>query len=185
MIRPEEHWRWYFDEKLDYLMLELSNDMVFRSRYPSKLLSVNAFNSLPFSVDDVSSFYRFYEGCTLLNFPEPIKVELVLNAIVAYNFLKPQMPKSWYFMQQPMLFTPYLGELIEAQVQDTGQKVNLLAVEVGENASLCLIAEPSIFLAGKEFFIGDVIKLMNDRLIAKEVFIDYGYSAEEEELLAI
>lgn len=148
-------------------MLEIANDMVFRSRYPAKMLTPDAFNTFPFSVDDASAYYQFYESCTRLNLPEPQKVELVLNAIVASNFLKPQMPKSWYFVQQPMLFTPSFGELVEAQVQDSAQRINLLVVESGDTASVCLLADPCVNMAGKNFDITDVVKVMNDRLASK------------------
>lgn len=168
-IRPSDNWRWYFDSKYDCLMLEISNDMLFRSRYSAKMLVPDAFNSFPFSVDDASAYYQFYESCNRLALPEPLKVELVLNAIVASNFLKPQMPKSWYFAQQPMLFRPMFAEVVEAQIQDTVQRINLLVVEAGESASLCLFAEPNIHIAGKSFNTADVVKVMNDRLAAKTI----------------
>lgn len=148
-------------------MLEIANDMVFRSRYPAKMLTPDAFSSFPFSVDDASAYYQFYESCASLSLSEPQKVELVLNAIIAANFLKPQMPKSWYFVQQPMLFTPMLGEMVEAQIQGGHQRINLLVVEASEMASLCLIAEPNVNMAGKSFTTAEVVKVMNDRLASK------------------
>ncbi|WP_121144751.1 cell division protein ZapC domain-containing protein [Orbus hercynius] len=166
-MRPSDNWRWYFDNQYDCLMLEIANDMVFRSRYPSKMLTPDAFRAFPFSVDDASAYYQFYESCVSLSLSEPQKVELVLNAIIAANFLKPQMPKSWYFVQQPMLFTPVLGELVEAQIQGGHQRINLLVVEASEMASLCLIAEPNVNMAGKSFTIAEVVKVMNDRLASK------------------
>lgn len=166
-IRPADNWRWYFDEEYDCLMLDLSNGMVFRSRYPAKMLTADAFSDFPFSVVDATDYYHFYENCALLPLSEPLKVELVLNALVAKNYLKPQMPKSWYFVQQPMLFQPYKAEVVEACVQDSGERVLLLSVDVGESATLCLIAQASITMSGKTFGLGDVVKVMHDRLAAK------------------
>ncbi|XKM14440.1 cell division protein ZapC [Orbaceae bacterium ac157xtp] len=176
LVRPTDNWHWYFDNKYDSLMLELSNDMLFRSRYPSKMLIPDVFNKIPFSVDDASRYYQFFESCSQLALSEPQTVELILNAIVASQFLKPQMPKSWYFVQQPMLFTPRFAEVVEAQVQNSGEKVNLLVVEVGDNASVCLIAQPSINMAGKEFNLGEVVKVMNDRLSPKS----FDFGSEDE-----
>lgn len=169
-IRPSDNWRWYFDSQYDSLMLEITNDMVFRSRYPAKMLTPDAFNSFSFSVDDASAYYQFYESCTQLNLTEPQTVELVLNAIIATNFLKPQMPKSWYFSQQPMLFNPNFGDIVEARVEDNDLLVKLLVVETSCNASVCLIAQNNIEIAGKTFSITDVVKVMNDRLVALNHF---------------
>lgn len=180
-IRPSDNWRWYFDNKYDCLMLEIANDMVFRSRYPAKMLIPDAFNTFPFSVDDASAYYQFYENCAQLNLSEPQKIELVLNAIVARNFLKPQMPKSWYFVQQPILFSPVFAELVEAEIHDTAQRVNLLVIETGECASVCMLAESNINMASKNFNIADVVKVMNDRLAAKTDLRLNDYMNDESE----
>jgi len=180
-IRPSDNWRWYFDNKYDCLMLEIASDMVFRSRYPAKMLTPDAFTPCQFSVDDASAYYQFYESCSVLNLAEPQKVELVLNAIVAKNFLKPQMPKSWYFIQQPMLFTPTFAEVVEAQAQDSGQRIALLVVETNCTTSVCLIAQNDVNMAGKIFNITDVVKVMNDRLAAKNGLLIRGENESNDD----
>ncbi|WP_202112680.1 cell division protein ZapC [Gilliamella sp. Pas-s95] len=163
-FRPTDCWRWYFDSEYDSLMLEVSSEMLFRSCYPSKMLIPDVFDEFPFSVSDATSYYQFHDSCQSLNLSDSQKIELSINAIVAANFLKPQMPKSWYFSQQPMLYTPKIADIVEVNLQEGGQKVCLMVVEAGKNASLCVIAQPSFIAMNKTFYFAEAIKVMNDRL---------------------
>ncbi|WP_085246729.1 cell division protein ZapC [Gilliamella mensalis] len=163
-FRPTDCWRWYFDRKYDSLMLEVSSEMLFRSCYQSKMLIPDVFGEFSFSVSDATSYYQFYNSCQWLNLTESQKIELSINAIVASNFLKPQMPKSWYFSQQPMLYTPKVADIVEVILQKNSQKVCLMVVEAGKNASLCIIAQPTFVAMSKTFMFSEAIKVMNDRL---------------------
>lgn len=92
------------------------------------------------------------------------KAELVLNALVAIRYLKPQMPKSWHFVSHGEMWVPMQGDAACVWLSDTNEQVNLLVVESGENAALCLLAQPCVVIAGRAMQLGDAIKIMNDRL---------------------
>ena len=170
-FRPTDSWRWFFDSEYDSLMLEVSSDMLFRSCYSSKMLIPDVFTEFSFSVGDATAYYLFYDSCQSLALSDSQKIELSINAIVASNFLKPQMPKSWYFSQQPMLYNPKVADIVEVNLQESGQRVCLLVVEAGENASLCIIAQPTFIAMNKTFYFSEAIKVMNDRLALAQSFI--------------
>ena len=188
-FRPTDSWRWYFDNEYDSLMLEISSEMLFRCNYASKILIPDVFNEFSFSVDDATAYYQFYDSCQSLALTDSQKIELSINAIVAANFLKPQMPKSWYFSQQPMLYQPKVADIVTVNMQETGQQICLLVVEAGENASLCIIAQPTFIAMNKTFYFSEAIKVMNDRLALVNTLAEtensIGSEHEQLELKAI
>src|SRR5699024_5514630 len=83
-------------------------------------------------------YFSFEEKCRDFNLSKEQKAELVLNALVAIRYLKPQMPKSWHFVSHGEMWVPMPGDAACVWLSDTHEQVNLLVVESGENAALCL-----------------------------------------------
>ncbi|HBV39964.1 MAG TPA: cell division protein ZapC [Erwinia sp.] len=164
-IKPDDSWRWCFDGEQERMMLEMAEGALFCSRFPRKMLTPDAFNAAQFSVDDAALFSTFAEKCLACDLTERQRTDLVLNALVALRFLKPQMPKSWHFSAHPRHCTPQEGELVAVRLCETGEEATLLVVEAGENAALCLLAQPELQLGGKTMLLGDAIKVMHDRLL--------------------
>ncbi|EGT3621406.1 MULTISPECIES: cell division protein ZapC [Morganella] len=166
-IKPDDQWQWYYDDTHERIMLDLANGMVFRSHFAPRLLAPYARCHSPFSVDDAALFFIFEEQIKKLNIPAQQCAELTLNALIASRFLKPQMPKSWYFSLFCAMTKPEQGQLVEVVADNNRQRSNFIVAEAGDSASLCLLVDPVLELHDRNMCFCDPIKIMNDRLLPR------------------
>ncbi|OAT22881.1 cell division protein ZapC [Proteus myxofaciens] len=164
IIKPDDRWRWFFDEEQQKLMLDLANGMIFRSRFPNKMFNETARHCASFTVDDAALYYEYDEQIRQIEMPSESRAELALNALIAHRFLKPLMPKSWYFEVKYKPITPYLSQIVEVTLKGCDEKALFLVAEIGPQACLCLLAQPQLTLFDRTLNFCDPIKIMNDRI---------------------
>ena len=169
MLKPDNEWKWYFDNELNTLSLDFGQDeKAFCIGIERKNLIADAFSSSLFSVEDASYFSTYSEAIEMLPLPEQKKCQLVLNAVAARRFHKPFLPKSWFFHAHQPSVSPEEGRVIELVTElDSAQ---FIVIENSGTASLCMLAQTANFelSENKTMQFCDTIKVMNDRIFLLE-----------------
>ena len=165
ILVPNEYWHWCFDEENERLMLDLSDGLLFNTAYQAKQLSSEASKPQAFTLDDVSCYFHLLECIGELPFSEAERVQIVLNAIAALRFAKPQMVRSHFFRQFDVMGeAPLFGEVVTL-VTEYGH-ADFLVIEPGSNASVAILLGGVLRLdENKELAAGGIIKVMNNRII--------------------
>ncbi|UJF18088.1 cell division protein ZapC [Vibrio sp. SS-MA-C1-2] len=163
MLKPNNDWEWYYESECNSLLLDLGNEYVFRVSIPMKNLVPTAKESSSFSVNDAATFQIFNESLKDLDIVDNRGPEVLLNAIAAVRYHKPLMPKSWFFTDSGVDFSPQQGEVVTmCNDLNCGR---FLILENSGAASLCICIEASFELSeSKTLHFCETIKVMNDRM---------------------
>ncbi|WP_047047985.1 cell division protein ZapC [Vibrio mexicanus] len=166
MLKPSDKWTWYYDDKASHLMLDLGDNMLFKTNLSNKLLVKCALDVNEFTVDDASSYQTFKEQISYLQLSEPRQAELALYCVAAKRFHKPVQPKSWFFDSCSIVGDePQEGDIV--QLSNSLNKGYFIVLESGEASSLCAYVDLEEFQLNpsKALVFGQAIKVMHDRMI--------------------
>ncbi|GAB2660806.1 cell division protein ZapC [Vibrio panuliri] len=164
MLKPSDKWTWYYDDANQHLMLDLGNDMVFKTNLCRKLIVECAVGVNEFTVDDASAFQTYKEQISHLDLSEPRQAELALYCVAAKRFHKPVQPKSWFFDSlSDGSIIPEEGDFV--RLANSHGHGSFIVLEVGECASLCASINLDDFSlnGSKSLSFGQAIKVMHDR----------------------
>ncbi|WP_039948965.1 cell division protein ZapC domain-containing protein [Vibrio ichthyoenteri] len=165
MLKPSDKWTWYYDDADQHLMLDLGNEMVFKTNLSRKLIVECAVGVNEFSVDDASAYQTYKEQISHLELSEPRQAQLALYCVAAKRFHKPVQPKSWFFDSlSDGSCIPSEGDFV--RLENGHGHGAFIVLEVGESASLCASINLDEFnLNGvKCIQYGEAIKVMHDRM---------------------
>ncbi|MDR9828678.1 cell division protein ZapC [Vibrio sp. FNV 38] len=165
MLKPRDNWTWYFDDMENHLMLDLGDEMLFKTNLSRKHLVDYAVGINVFCVDDASDFQTYKESLSHLELSEPRQAELALYCVAAKRFHKPVQPRSWFFEEgRGSDCRLHQGNLVH--LENEHNQALFIILEVGDSA--CLIAPVAlkgfILRTGKTLAFGEPIKVMHDRI---------------------
>ncbi|MGF1741482.1 cell division protein ZapC [Vibrio profundum] len=168
MLKPSDKWAWYYDEQAGHLMLDLGDDIVFKTNLPRKLIVDCAFRANDFSVDDAAAFQVFREQIATLDISEPRQAELTLYCVAAKRFHKTVQPRSWFFDRAEFAAMPTEGDIV--CLTNSHSKGYFVVLDVGDASSLCayIDLDEYILSPGKTLVFGQAIKVMHDRIVLAE-----------------
>ncbi|MGF1755980.1 cell division protein ZapC [Vibrio makurazakiensis] len=175
MLKPSDTWNWYYSDQECSLMLNLGQDMVFKTNLVKKTLVQCAFKNNEFTVDDASAYQIFKEKISCLDLSEPRQAELALYCVAAKRFHKPVQPKSWFFdTQSAYHHDPREGDIV--RLSNELNDGHFIVLEVGDSSSLCVSIELEEFLlaGSKVLRFGDYIKVMHDRMVCANSIASIG-----------
>ncbi len=172
-LKPNDKWMWYFDDASGCLAIALSDDLHFQTRYQRDQLVTDAFSSQAFNTSDAEIYAATTAGVEeCFDLSEAMLTQIGLNAAAARRFLRPQLPKSWFFLPSTSTLTLAEGNAVELfSHQQAGYFV---VIEAGCETSVLMVLSDRIELNEyKTIKAFDVIKVMNDR-VQRYLSIEHG-----------
>lgn len=166
LLMPKKDWQWKYNNAHGVLSLSLGSEMEFLTPYTQKILIPDAINVSEFNMEHANFYIELVDKLQkTLNTSEAGLVQIALNATAAHFMLQPQMPKSWLFNKSLQCVYSEQGKIFELKLDHSNEKVLVIAVETGLQATLVMmLSKECILSSGKVLSQFETIKVMHDRL---------------------
>ncbi|CAG9001313.1 MAG: Cell division protein ZapC [Candidatus Celerinatantimonas neptuna] len=164
LLQPNKHWHWFFDTEQQRMTLLLGEEMQFISELASRKMSHAAWDAQEFTCSQTQNYYHLLDSLEKIDWPDPIKVQIALNALTFAEFHSPIMPQSWFFERFSESNPCHFAELILLKTKD--KNVQFIVLEATPETTLCMCLENKIKLTSAKIMNRfDIIKVMNDRIL--------------------
>lgn len=172
LLQPDKYWHWFFDPKQQRMTLLLGEQMQFVSELASRKMSHAAWNAQEFTCTQTQNYYHFLDALENVEWPDPVKVQIALNALTFSEFHRPIMPQSWFFERFSEFQSCQFAELVLLKTKY--KNVRFIVLEASSETALCMCLEDEVELtSAKVMNRFEIIKVMNDRIIKYSKCGDY------------
>ncbi|MER2493001.1 cell division protein ZapC domain-containing protein [Catenovulum sediminis] len=163
MLQAKADWYWFYDLDSHTMRLNMT-DFVFVTACKASKLIPSAKQTVAFSVADNQSYTEFYSIVEeQLAVSEAICAQIALNAVAQKKFMRPEQPKSWYFLEQHKLKRNLFDQVVMLK-SEMQQGIFLIIDENNEFASVMLLSANMKLDERKTLKQFECIKVLQNRI---------------------
>ncbi|MFM2481204.1 cell division protein ZapC domain-containing protein [Celerinatantimonas sp. YJH-8] len=175
LLQPNKEWRWLFESSRQRMTLLLGRDLQFITELEGHKMNIAGHSAQEFTCEQTRRYYQLVERLQVFDWPIPVKVQVVLNALTMAEYHKPVMPQSWFFEQGSEMQPCEVGDII-AMKTHYGH-ADFMVLEVEATTALCMALDPETPLSStKTLNRFGVIKVMRDRIIDQHSLLPSQYA---------
>ncbi|EWH12357.1 hypothetical protein DS2_01510 [Catenovulum agarivorans DS-2] len=164
MLQAKADWYWFYDLESHTLRLNMTEFTFVTACKASKLLP-NAKQTQSFNVADNQSYCEFYAVIEeQLGLSEAACVQIALNAVAQTKFVRPEQPKSWYFVPQKHAHKRTMFEQV-VLLQSQYASAEFLILEENKDCANLMLLSKSLQLDERKIMKQfECIKVLQDRI---------------------
>lgn len=164
MLLPSGHWKWYYHQTSDRLMLEMDAGMGFQTVYGQKQLTSIAIQSA-FTIEHTQDYMALLDAIDASGVPFSVSesTQIGLNGAAALSFHKSINNKSWLYQKQGGTFDWHESRL--AWLKSGDQTGLVITLQQSGDSVLCMLLSDSFNQSdGKTYNQFSLIRVLTDRL---------------------
>ena len=164
MLQAKADWYWFYDLESHSLRLNMTEFTFVTACESSKLLP-HAKQTQSFNVADNQKYCEYYAIVEeQLALSEAACVQIALNAVAQTKFVRPEQPKSWYFLPQTKAAKRTMFDQVVVLQSEFGSAELLVLEENKDCANLMLLSKQFQLDERKTMQQFECIKVLQDRI---------------------
>lgn len=164
MLQAKADWYWFYHLESHSLRLNMTEFTFVTACKSSKLLP-NAKQTQSFNVADNQKYCEYYAIVEeQLAVSEATCVQIALNALAQTKFVRPEQPKSWYFLPQHKAAKRNLFDQVVVMQSEFASAEFLILEETKDCANLMLLSQELQLDDRKIMRQFECVKVLHDRI---------------------